>query len=210
MAVDGGGLLCGEHIVAYHALEIVELPAMVESNRARRDVSDIRVSSRHTGWGHGRRRVGRRTKQLAQAVASELMLAGVDVLAGKPSVETVKNVDLVWARLRHVRGAISSVGASYLLPVYSPDITSDQIDVYRSAGLESLRDSIPDQLFTETRDIQSAMRNEPLRTELSHFLSCVREDRPSAVCTPEDAIHVVEVVNALMDSASTNGEAVAV
>ncbi|MHB8186227.1 MAG: Gfo/Idh/MocA family protein [Dermatophilaceae bacterium] len=129
----------------------------------------------------------------------------VEVCALEHCVPNGKNVDLVWAQLRHVDGAISSVHGAYLLPVDAPDMTSDQIDVYGTAGSESLHDAIPRRLTTETCTAQPARQNEPLRNELSHFVSCVAAGQPSAICTPDDAVHVVEVVRALIESAAAHG-----
>lgn len=132
-----------------------------------------------------------------------------EVRASEHRMSDGHGIDLFWAELLHVDGAMSSIRGAYLLPADTPDATSDQIDVYGSTDIETLHDETPRRGGSKSAGNAAETHNVPLMNELAHFVACVAAGTPSSICKPEDAIHVVEVVHAVIQSAAAGGIPVA-
>lgn len=123
-------------------------------------------------------------------------------------------VSLVWAHLNHANGVLTSVHATYLLPLEAGSSTSDRIDVYGSDGAAfvDLSTSPPSSSPHEILGLSSRQRDpaddDALANELEHFAECVRTRRQSAVISLDEAIHGVAVAAAIAESAQRNGEEV--
>lgn len=112
------------------------------------------------------------------------------------------NVDFFCATLRHEHGAISTIQGAYLLPSERPTDVDDQIDVYGELGHVSLREALG---FPNDATPKSGASNTALVAELTHFISCVSAGEPSQLCTPDDAVHVIDIAQAVARSAASVG-----
>lgn len=112
-------------------------------------------------------------------------------------------VDFFTARFLHEHGAISTVHGSYLLPEEDADQIDDEVSIYGLLGTATLK--LPKSDSAVPR-YGSGVDNAPLVVELNHFVECVIARRPSDVCSLADAVHVVEVAQAVIRSAAAGGE----
>ncbi|MEU1755192.1 Gfo/Idh/MocA family oxidoreductase [Micromonospora matsumotoense] len=118
---------------------------------------------------------------------------------------------LVWAELRHANDVVSSIRNSYLLPESTPHHTSDLVEVYGTDGVAHVDLSHPTLLVqrepTEAPDwlLSPADGGGALAAELRHFLGRIDGTVPTAVVPLTDGLHVVQVAEAVVDSAATGG-----
>ncbi len=112
-------------------------------------------------------------------------------------------VDYFVAHCLHNGGAISTIQVSCLLSEGDPAQVDDSVSVFgtgRTAHLETA--SVDD----EPQHFGFGIENAPLVAELQYFLDCVLKNQPSTLCTPEEGVHVVEIAQAVLRSASNGGE----
>ena len=112
------------------------------------------------------------------------------------------NVDFFSATLSHENGAISTVQGSYLLPSDMPKEVDDQIDLYGESGHAEVRET---SLGSSLVSPGVGAANIALLAELNHFVSCISSGEKSRVCTPEEAVHVIEIAEAVAMSAAQSG-----
>lgn len=125
----------------------------------------------------------------------------VEVSAIEHSDSTAR-VDIFIAQMRHEHGAVSTVSGAYLLSEFDSDGVDDQVNLYGSLGIDTLHLS--------RAELGVGVANAALVAELRHFINCVRDQRPSELCSPENAVHVVDIAEAIILSASIGGATVAV
>jgi predicted dehydrogenase len=121
-------------------------------------------------------------------------IVGVQALEHK---DLEGNVDFYSAQMRHENGAVSTIQGSYLLPLSDPTAVDDEVILYGSAGMISLKIS--------NFEIGTGISNLALVNEIEHFIDCVRTQKPSTISTPQNATHVINVVEALIDSSKGGG-----
>jgi predicted dehydrogenase len=115
------------------------------------------------------------------------------------------NVDLFSATLRHENGAISTVQGAYLLPVDKPTDVDDQIDLYGESGHAVVRET---SRGSSSMSPGIGVANIALVAELTHFASCISSGEQSRLCTPEEAVHVIEIAEAVVMSAADSGASI--
>jgi predicted dehydrogenase len=118
---------------------------------------------------------------------------------------------LVWAELRHANDVVSSIRNSYLLPEDTANHTSDLVEVYGTGGVAHVDLGHPALLVqgepTEAPDwlLSPADGGGALAAELRHFLGQIDGSEPRAVVPLADGLHVVQVAEAVVDSAAAGG-----
>lgn len=109
-------------------------------------------------------------------------------------------VDAFTATLLHEGGAVSTVQGAYLLPREDATAVDDEVRVYGCSTPLTLASA------SQGRSrLRRGADNLALMAELLHFLDCVRSATPSQLCTPNDAVHVVEIADAIVRSAADGG-----
>lgn len=110
------------------------------------------------------------------------------------------DVDFFAATLWHEGGGVSTVQGAYLLPEIENTAVDDQVNIYGALGHASVHSSGSDDAASGT-----GAHNGALVAELAHFVECVATSAPSQLCTPTDAVQVVQIAAAVVRSAADGG-----
>jgi predicted dehydrogenase len=121
-------------------------------------------------------------------------IVGVQALEHK---DLEGNVDFYSAQMHHENGAVSTIQGFYLLPLSDSTAVDDEVNLYGTEGMISLKIS--------KSEIGTGITNLALVNEIEHFLDCVRTQKPSEISTPQNATHVINVVEALIESSKGGG-----
>lgn len=113
------------------------------------------------------------------------------------------NIDYFVAQCLHDGGAISTIQVSCLLSEDDPARVEDDVSVFGERGTAHLKSGSID---NESAHLGFGQENAPLVAELQYFLGCVLGNRQPTFCTPEEGVHVVEIAQAVIQSASSGGE----
>lgn len=153
-----------------------------------------------------------RSAALSRMYASEhpALLTGVhDIdlaywITGSPVVEVSATVSKVGdtvvgfdAECRHESGARSRIQGSYTLDADTPDAVDDEIVLLDDA----------DQLIADWahREVAPVGSNEALVAEVAHFVALVSGRVAQQTVTVDDAVHVIDVAEAIVRSAEQSG-----
>jgi predicted dehydrogenase len=120
---------------------------------------------------------------------------------------------LLWAQVEADDGSVWSLRTSWLLPEGAQ--STDRLEVYGNEGMAALNLAPTVTVFGDCAgpvDHELTPEAQPgaIDAEIAHFCACVRAGRQSDVVTLSDAAHGIRLAEAVMESASRDGEHIAV
>jgi UDP-N-acetylglucosamine 3-dehydrogenase len=141
------------------------------------------------------------------------------VVGWQRSVQDADNPDLVWLALEFGGGVLGFLQTHWLVPDEAGVGVDDAFEVVGSRGVARLQLTDPGFFYWDERgnhvpDVAYEPRlrctvGGAVREELTYFTSCVRDGRPAALVSTEDAVHGIEVATAAQQACRT-GQAIRV
>ncbi|MFD0961082.1 Gfo/Idh/MocA family protein [Paenibacillus chungangensis] len=121
--------------------------------------------------------------------------------------------DLIWSMLKYANGTIGVIENNWLMPDNTPaemdirmEIVGDSGTIHFQEPDRSLEFWVDDAITAPASYSWNEVYGQyygDLHNEMNHFYACIRQNKPSSILNPYDALEAVKVAEAIVQSSKT-------